>query len=61
VWSSNHYGLIHLRKGPVQSAGYILNAGSQQFIQDCVTRLKESDAASLLIFPEGTRTEKVSI
>ena len=45
-------------RGPVRSAGYILNAGSQQFIEDCVTRLKESDAASLLIFPEGTRTEK---
>lgn len=45
-------------KGPVQSAGYILNAGSEQFIQDCVDRLQQTDAASLLIFPEGTRTEK---
>jgi len=45
-------------KGPVQSAGYILNAGSQQFVEDCVTRLKENNSASLLIFPEGTRTEK---
>lgn len=45
-------------KGPVQSAGYILNAGSKQFVEDCVTRLKENNAASLLIFPEGTRTEK---
>lgn len=45
-------------KGPVQSAGYILNAGSQQFVEDCVTRLTENNAASLLIFPEGTRTEK---
>ena len=45
-------------KGPVQSAGYILNAGSQQFVEDCVARLKENNAASLLIFPEGTRTEK---
>ncbi len=45
-------------RGPVRSAGYILNAGSQQFIDDCVARLKEQDAASLLIFPEGTRTEK---
>ncbi|KAE9904585.1 1-acyl-sn-glycerol-3-phosphate acyltransferase, partial [Enterobacteriaceae bacterium TzEc051] len=44
--------------GPVQSAGYILNAGSQQFVEDCVKRLKENNAASLLIFPEGTRTEK---
>lgn len=45
-------------KGPVQSAGYILNAGSQQFVEDCVMRLKENNSASLLIFPEGTRTEK---
>lgn len=45
-------------KGPVQSAGYILNAGSQQFVEDCVARLKENNSASLLIFPEGTRTEK---
>ena len=45
-------------KGPVQSAGYILNAGSEQFIQDCVYKLSQPDAASLLIFPEGTRTEK---
>lgn len=45
-------------QGPVRSAGYILNAGSEQFIQDCVLRLKEEQAASLLIFPEGTRTAK---
>lgn len=45
-------------QGAVRSAGYILNAGSQQFIEDCVARLKEHNAASLLIFPEGTRTEK---
>lgn len=45
-------------KGPVRSAGYILNAGSEQFIQDCVARLHEDQAASLLIFPEGTRTAK---
>ena len=45
-------------KGPVQNAGYILNAGSEQFIQDCVARLKEDRAASLVIFPEGTRTAK---
>ncbi len=44
--------------GPVRSAGYILNEGSEQFIQNCVKKLKERDAASLLIFPEGTRTEK---
>lgn len=45
-------------RGPIRSAGYILNAGSQQFVEDCVARLKEQGAASLLIFPEGTRTEK---
>ncbi|CAB1217532.1 acylglycerophosphoethanolamine acyltransferase [Acinetobacter bouvetii] len=45
-------------KGPVQNAGYILNAGSEQFIQDCVEKLKQDQAASLLIFPEGTRTAK---
>jgi len=45
-------------RGPVQSAGYILNAGSKQFIQDCVAKLKTDQAASLLIFPEGTRTAK---
>ena len=48
-------------QGPVRSAGYILNAGSQQFVEDCVARLKEDNAASLLIFPEGTRTEKGKI
>jgi len=45
-------------KGPVQNAGYILNAGSEQFIQDCVSKLQQDRAASLLIFPEGTRTAK---
>lgn len=45
-------------KGPVQNAGYILNAGSEQFIHDCVARLQQDRAASLLIFPEGTRTAK---
>lgn len=48
-------------KGPVQSAGYILNTGSEQFIHDCVQHLKEEKAASLLIFPEGTRTERDEI
>ncbi|AWL30550.1 1-acyl-sn-glycerol-3-phosphate acyltransferase [Acinetobacter defluvii] len=48
-------------KGPVRSAGYILNAGSEQFIHDCVARLQEDHAASLLIFPEGTRTAKGEI
>lgn len=45
-------------RGPVQSAGYILNQGSEQFIQACVSKLQQTGAASLVIFPEGTRTEK---
>ncbi len=45
-------------QGPVRSADYILNAGSEQFIQDCVDSLQQDQAASLLIFPEGTRTAK---
>lgn len=48
-------------RGPVQHAGYILNAGSAQFIEDCVNKISQPDAASLLIFPEGTRTEKGQI
>lgn len=48
-------------KGPIQSAGYILNTGSEQFIHDCVARLQEDRSASLVIFPEGTRTEKGEI
>ncbi|TCM63223.1 1-acyl-sn-glycerol-3-phosphate acyltransferase [Acinetobacter calcoaceticus] len=48
-------------KGPVQSAGYILNAGSEQFMQDCVQHLQQDQAASLLIFPEGTRTAQGQI
>lgn len=47
--------------GPVRSAGYILNAGSTQFIDDCTSRLQQKGAASLLIFPEGTRTQKDEI
>lgn len=45
-------------KGPVQSAGYILNAGSQQFVEDCVKRLKENNAASLLIFRKERALKK---
>lgn len=48
-------------RGPVQGAGYILNAGSEQFIQDCVDRLAVKSSPSLVIFPEGTRTEKGEI
>ncbi len=45
-------------RGPVQGAGYILNAGSEQFIQECVERLACKESPSLVIFPEGTRTAK---
>ena len=45
-------------RGPVQSAGYILNDGSPTLVRRCVERL-QSDA-SLIIFPEGTRTSKGS-
>ena len=45
-------------RGPVQSAGYILNQGSQAFIDACVSKFQAEHAASLVIFPEGTRTEK---
>lgn len=44
--------------GPVTNANYILNQGSEQFMNDCVARLHEDSAASLVIFPEGTRTIK---
>lgn len=45
-------------RGPVQAARYILNDDSEQCIKDCVERLREPGAASLIIFPEGTRTAK---
>lgn len=45
-------------RGAVRSAGYILNRGSEQFIEDCVEKLSADQAGSLVIFPEGTRTEK---
>lgn len=45
-------------RGAVRSAGYILNRGSEQFIEDCVDKLSTDQAGSLVIFPEGTRTEK---
>ncbi|GAB3049371.1 lysophospholipid acyltransferase family protein [Acinetobacter apis] len=44
--------------GPVKNANYILNEGSEQFMNDCVARLHEDGAPSLVIFPEGTRTVK---
>lgn len=46
---------------PVKSAGYILNQGSQAFIDACIDKLEQPQAGSLVIFPEGTRTEKQQI
>lgn len=43
---------------PVKSAGYILNQGSQAFIDACIDKLQTQQAGSLIIFPEGTRTER---
>lgn len=48
-------------KGAVRSAGYILNQGSQQFVEACVSKLQAKGAGSLIIFPEGTRTEKQQV
>lgn len=47
--------------GPVKSAGYILNLGSQAFIEQCIAKLSQPKAGSLVIFPEGTRTEKQTL
>lgn len=44
-------------RGPVQAAGYILNDDSNSLVEQCVQRL-QSGQASLIIFPEGTRTVK---
>lgn len=44
-------------RGPVQAAGYILNDDSNRLIDECVQRLQTGEA-SLIIFPEGTRTVK---
>lgn len=43
---------------PVKNAGYIQNQGSLDFVEQCVKRLQEPNAPSLIIFPEGTRTKK---
>lgn len=47
--------------GPVKSAGYILNLGSQAFIDACIEKFQQAKAGSLIIFPEGTRTQKNQI
>ncbi len=41
-------------RGPVRAADYILNDGSPAVIERCAERLRSG--ASLVIFPEGTRT-----
>jgi len=43
-----------LTRGPVRTAKYIRN-DSKQLIQDCVQSLEQGN--SLIIFPEGTRTQ----
>lgn len=45
-------------RGPVTAARYVLNDNSERCIATCVERLQEAGAASLVIFPEGTRTER---
>lgn len=45
-------------RGPVQAARYVLNDDSQQCIDECVARLQREGAPSLIVFPEGTRTER---
>lgn len=49
--------------GPVKRAGYILNHGANEFMEACVAKITTplsatEPAGSLIIFPEGTRTEK---
>ena len=43
-------------RGPVTRAGYIANDAPEQLVEDCVTALRSD--ASLVVFPEGTRSEK---
>jgi 1-acyl-sn-glycerol-3-phosphate acyltransferase len=43
-------------RGPVRAAGYINNDQGQQLVTDCISSLQ--DGNNLIIFPEGTRTEK---
>lgn len=45
-------------RGPVTAARYVLNDNSEQCVNSCVARLQEVDAPSLVVFPEGTRTER---
>lgn len=62
-WSSQLRGLQSIVTNSLPKVRYrvpviFLNAGSEQFIHDCVEKLRQDQAASLLIFPEGTRTAK---
>ncbi len=41
-------------RGPIKTAGYIVNKDPEQFIIDCTDTLRQGH--SLMIFPEGTRT-----
>jgi 1-acyl-sn-glycerol-3-phosphate acyltransferase len=41
-------------RGPVLSAGFVVNTDGPQLIQDCVASVRSGD--NLIIFPEGTRS-----
>ena len=45
-------------KGPLLTAGYIVNSSPEKLVERCVKALKDGD--NLLIFPEGTRTKNLS-
>jgi len=41
-------------RGPVQSAGFIVNTDGPQLIEDCIASVRSGD--NLIVFPEGTRS-----
>ncbi|MDR1351458.1 MAG: 1-acyl-sn-glycerol-3-phosphate acyltransferase [Zoogloeaceae bacterium] len=41
-------------RGPVRSAGFVVNTDGPQLVADCVTSARSGD--NLIIFPEGTRS-----
>ncbi|MDR0528766.1 MAG: 1-acyl-sn-glycerol-3-phosphate acyltransferase [Zoogloeaceae bacterium] len=41
-------------RGPVLSAGFVINDNGQQLVADCLASLRSGD--SMIIFPEGTRS-----
>jgi 1-acyl-sn-glycerol-3-phosphate acyltransferase len=41
-------------RGPVLSAGFIINTDGPQLVEDCIASLRSGD--NLVIFPEGTRS-----